>query len=95
MSGNKVEASSKGDHAVVGTRWSGFGGGSDGGQRAGADGGGEETDDVETAKDNQLSGEDTSVTITVGKYHNAPIAYARLLELHHPIMINIWEHGHQ
>ena len=30
-----------------------LGGGSDGGQRAGADGGGEETDDVETAKDNQ------------------------------------------
>ena len=50
---------------------------------------------TETKKDDQLSGDDTVVTITLGTETNAPLAYALGLELHHPIMSKLGEHRGQ
>ena len=37
--------------------------------------------------------EDTAANLILGSDHNAPLAYAPVLELHHPIMSMIWGHG--
>ena len=55
--------------------------------------GAEEIYRKETATDDYFSGEDTLVTTTLGTEYNAPLAYAPGLELQHPIMSNIGEHG--
>ena len=58
-------------------------------------GGEEETDRPETSTDDQLSGEDTVVNITLGTDHNDPFAYAPRLEIHHPIMSILGAHRGQ
>ena len=50
---------------------------------------------TENATDDQLSGGDTVVTITLGTDHNAPLVYAPELELQHPIISTIGAHGGQ
>ena len=55
----------------------------------------EETDGADTATDNQLSGEDTVVTTTLGTDTNVPLSYNMGLELHHPIMSNLGEYAGQ
>ena len=55
----------------------------------------EETNKTETVIDDNLSGEDTAVNITFRTEHNAPLAYNLGLELHHPIMRKIGDHGGQ
>ena len=44
---------------------------------------------------NQLSGEDTVVTTTLETDNDAPLVYALVLELHHPIMSTLGAHGDQ
>ena len=41
------------------------------------------------------SEEDTVVNITLGTEPNSPLSYAPVLELRHPIMSNLGEHGGQ
>ena len=55
----------------------------------------EETDRTETATENYLSGKDNVVNITLGKEPNTPLDFALGLELHHPIMSKLGEHGGQ
>ena len=55
----------------------------------------EDTDRTEILTDGSLSEEDTAVNITLGTDHNAPLAYAPRLALHHPIMSNHGEYGGQ
>ena len=57
--------------------------------------GGEELGGAETATDDWLSGEDTVVNINLGTDPNAPLAYAPVLELHHPIMSKFGGHRGQ
>ena len=54
---------------------------------------GEETDRIENATENYLNAEDTVVNITLGTEPNATLSYALRLELHHPIMSKLGEHG--
>ena len=72
-----------------------FGGDVDGNQGGGADRGGGDTDGKETATEDYLSGQDTVVTTTLGTEPNDPLVYAPGLELHHPIMSKLGEHGGQ
>ena len=51
----------------------------------------EDMDETETTTENQLSGEDNVVNITLGTEPNAPLAYDMGLELHHLIMSKLGE----
>ena len=55
----------------------------------------EVTDGTKTAMGNQLSGEDTVVTKTLGIEPNDTPTYAPGLELQHPIKSKLWVHGGQ
>ena len=55
----------------------------------------DETDRTRTATDDWLSGEDASVTITLGTESNYPLVYAPGLETRHPIMSKLGGHGGQ
>ena len=54
-----------------------------------------EREGTENAIEDQLSGEDTVVTITLETEPNATLAYAPRLEIHHPIMSKLGEHRGQ
>ena len=55
----------------------------------------EETDGIETTAEDQLSREDTVVTITLGTEPNSTFAYAPGLELHDQIMSKLGEYRSQ
>ena len=57
--------------------------------------GAEKTDRKETVTYNQLIGEDTVVTITLGAEYNDPLSYAPRLEPDHATMSTLGDHrGH-
>ena len=93
MSGSKAEAGVKGDQAVVGAGRTGFGGDSYGGSGGGIDGGGGgDRRDGDGYEEGVNMWEDNVANVTLGVEPNAPLAYALLLELHHPIVSTLGKH---
>ena len=92
MSGSGAEAGVGGGQAVVGSGRSGFGGDVDGGSGGGTGGGwGGYLRDGDRDELNRW--EDDVAHITLGTEPNAPLAYAPVLELRHPIMSMLGDPG--
>ena len=95
MSGGEVDSRAKGSNVDVGTGGFGFGGDKNGDPGGGEDGVGRGDGRGRHCNGQLVKWEDTVVTINLQTYHNYPLAYDPVLELHHPIMSKIGEHGGQ
>ena len=95
VSSGKTEARAKGGKEVVGVGRFGFGGDADGGSGGGIDGGGE-VDRWDGDGDTRLmKWEDTVANVTLGMDPNYRLAYAPVLEIHHPNMSTFGAHKYQ
>ena len=94
MSGGGEASGVTGGQAVVGTGRLGLGRDVDGGSGGGTGGGrGGDGRDGDGDRDGLNRWEDTVANVILGMEPNSPLAYAPLLELHHPIMSMLGGHG--
>ena len=91
MSGGGAEAGVKGVQAVVVAGHNLFGGDADGGLGGGTDRGGAGYKQ-DGYRDGLSRWEDNIAHINLGTEPNDPLAYALVLELHHPIITKVGEH---
>ena len=92
VSGGGAETGTMGIHAVVGTGQGGCGGDADTSSGGGNGGGGGEDGQDDDGYGQLISWEYTVAKIIIGTEPYAPLAYAPVSELHHPIMSMLGEH---